>query len=86
MAAVVAPAVVICLNSLENRLRSKAAVVKKSKSKKRSGFLGARKWRKDEERKRDRNPQVKSLQFVGPIVMSEATAIVQRTPLCEAPC
>ena len=35
-----------------NRVESKAAVVKRSKSQKRSGFLGTPKWIKDEERKR----------------------------------
>ena len=38
-----------------NRVGSKAAVVKRSKSKKRSGFLGTPKWRKDEERKRPKS-------------------------------
>lgn len=38
-----------------SRVGSKSAVVRRSKRKKRSGFLGTPKWRKDEERKRPKS-------------------------------
>ena len=47
--------VIVFIMPKGNRVGSKVAVVKRTKSKKRSGFLGTPKWRKDEERRRPKS-------------------------------